>query len=486
MRWLVVAVTLLLACAPDAELATTTGGGGSGGSGAAGGAGGSGAAGGTGGSAGGAPQPGDALSAQRFGAPLAQRALTVDTAADGGYAIGLFADPSTLDFGGGPKTGQAFVARFDERGNHVWTAAANSNGGLVGVEAVSFGFGDELATALTFTGTLSGDYGVGASVPGDALIARHDLAGAVNPTATIGNPSFIRAQDVARLTDGRIVTCGLFSGMLTIAAGQSHDAGANQSIYVAVYNQALTPDCATSYGMTTVNSLWPACRLDVDATNGIHVMVNYDESVETESAVVAAVNGFDAFVGWLDPDCAEVEAVTIVGDDHDVVQAIAAGPSGDTFMTGRFRDDMSLGALENTDSATNMFVARFDPSHVADWVFQFGDAGIEDPTDVAVDSAGNTIVVGITEAGFDFGGHPLPLTGFRDGFVAKLNANGAVLWARSLHGTDSAASVLPRAVTIGPDDVITVVGTFDQEVVTEAGLLVSEGGADAFVVQLAP
>ena len=100
-----------------------------------------------------------------------------------------------------------------------------------------------------------------------------------------------------------------------------------------------------------------------------------------------------------------------------------------------------------------------------DWLNTYGGVGTSAPKALAVDSQGNVIVGGDLGYILDLGdGDPLlsPIEYpqylyYSNAYLAKLDANGNVLWAKALNSTGEAHVA---AVTVDPDDNIVVAGTF--------------------------
>jgi hypothetical protein len=74
------------------------------------------------------------------------------------------------------------------------------------------------------------------------------------------------------------------------------------------------------------------------------------------------------------------------------------------------------------------FIRKYDGGVV--WAQQFGTRSYDVATDVVVDTAGNSYVLGYTDGALGF------KVGFDDVFLRKYNTNGTVLWTRQFGTTD--------------------------------------------------
>jgi hypothetical protein len=100
---------------------------------------------------------------------------------------------------------------------------------------------------------------------------------------------------------------------------------------------------------------------------------------------------------------------------------------------------------------------------------------------VAVDGGGNIVVVGTWEAlPLDLGGPPLPAPDGTDGFVVKLDADGNHLWSRAIGGPEDSYA---QHVVADDEGNIFVAGITTGEVVFEGSSL---GAGNGYVLKLDP
>ena len=115
------------------------------------------------------------------------------------------------------------------------------------------------------------------------------------------------------------------------------------------------------------------------------------------------------------------------------------------------------------------------------WSGGFGDADLQTAVDVAVDDAGNTIVVGDFEGEVSFGGDTHVCGGGTDIFVAKFDADGKLLFSKRL-GSEHDQQV--AGVAVDKLGTIVLVGSTTGDVDFGGGIWPVSGGTDAFVVKL--
>ncbi len=153
-------------------------------------------------------------------------------------------------------------------------------------------------------------------------------------------------------------------------------------------------------------------------------------------------------------------------------------------MTGRIAGtvDFGTGPLMASGPA-DVFVAKFDGNGTCLWSKRFGDANAQLGNSVAVNTAGDVVVVGTFTGAIDFGGGPLNSAGSSDLFVAKLSPAGGHVWSRRF-GDGALQSA--RAVAVDPSGNIVVTGEFFGVLNFGGGMLNAIGGSDVFLAKLDP
>lgn len=163
---------------------------------------------------------------------------------------------------------------------------------------------------------------------------------------------------------------------------------------------------------------------------------------------------------------------------------MALDPAGNIVIAGQFAGALDMGPHSlDSRGPSEAFVAKLSPAGELLWVRTLGSDGADFASAVAVDSAGNVIVLGGFEGRMEFAGSALRASGMGDLFVASYSPGGAESWVRRLGGPrwELAASL---AVDVSGD--ILVAGAFEHTLAVADRVLESAGEADAFAVRLAP
>jgi hypothetical protein len=169
-----------------------------------------------------------------------------------------------------------------------------------------------------------------------------------------------------------------------------------------------------------------------------------------------------------------------VAPDHDGGILIVATFTG----TVRFAD-----ATFTSVGAGDLLVARFDAARALSWIKHFGGIGDEVCRFIAVDHAGDLVVVGHTAGGFDLGTGILNTGGAQSRFVAKLrNADGTGVFALVTPNGPAATPEEDVWNTVAVDKVgnVLVSGRVFSFVDVGTVRIPSFGDSDVYIIKVSP
>lgn len=190
----------------------------------------------------------------------------------------------------------------------------------------------------------------------------------------------------------------------------------------------------------------------------------------------------DAFVARLSSSGAHVWSKQFGDMGDQRATGIAVDSAGDAVIVGSYYGSVDFGGGALTSAGnSDIFVAKIDANGNHLWSKRFGDVSSQYGTAVSVDSAGNTVITGYFYGSVDFGGGSLTSAGGDDIFVAKFDANGNHLWSERLGGTGMESG---KAVAVDNAGNVFVTGGLGGEADLGGGLLASAGGQDAFIIKL--
>ena len=168
---------------------------------------------------------------------------------------------------------------------------------------------------------------------------------------------------------------------------------------------------------------------------------------ETNETTLTSAGFEDIFVAKYDASGALVWAKRAGGTGLDVGVGIAVDGSGNSYVTGFFRDSATFGPGETNettltsagDGLGTIFVAKYDASGDLVWAKRAG--GRQDSGNgIALDGSGNSYVTGSFADSAIFGPGEtnettLTSAGIFNIFVAKYDASGDLVWAKRAGGS---------------------------------------------------
>ncbi|MFT3775451.1 MAG: hypothetical protein QM820_59650 [Minicystis sp.] len=172
--------------------------------------------------------------------------------------------------------------------------------------------------------------------------------------------------------------------------------------------------------------------LSVAANDEIVIGGSFDGTLDAGNGKRVSKGADDAFVAKLDPG-GDVVWVRAAGNSaaQQTVLAVAGDGAGNVAITGSFRGsvDWGTGPLTEKGGAT-MFVAKLDAQGAPLWADRFGGGEVTQGASIVVDTNGDVVVQGTSSGSLDFGGGAVTDPG---GFLVKLDgASGDHVWSRAL------------------------------------------------------
>jgi hypothetical protein len=156
---------------------------------------------------------------------------------------------------------------------------------------------------------------------------------------------------------------------------------------------------------------------------------------------------WDGVLTWHDSNGIPIRRRWIGSERLEQLNGVAIGPAGTIFVAG-WSDGVVSGV---SAGAIDLFIQAISPAGSTLWSKQLGGSGRDRPTALASTVDGGIVVAGHTESSFA----GLTNAGNEDAFLIRFDANGDILWARSIAtpGPDHAYGVY-----VLPDDDVLVTG----------------------------
>lgn len=171
------------------------------------------------------------------------------------------------------------------------------------------------------------------------------------------------------------------------------------------------------------------------------------------------------------------------GTDQDVAFAITTDNNGDIYLAGYFRGTITFPGSTVTmtsQGGTDALIAKYDASGNLVWAKSGGGTGNDFAYGVAVKGS-NVAIVGQFDLNADFSSTILNSSGSADIFLAEYNGtNGNLNWVNKFGGTG--ADIGFSLTSVASDYVIT--GQFSNSITIGSNTLVSSGNSDVLVVRV--
>ncbi|MBN1909699.1 MAG: SBBP repeat-containing protein [Pirellulales bacterium] len=389
------------------------------------------------------------------------------------------------DLSHGGSNSDVFVAKLSPGGSHLWSTYSGGIGNDQGYDIAVDSLGNSVLTGITSSpGWVSGGYDMDLEDSADAFVVKLAPDGAHIWSTYIGGSEQEIGQGIALdgldniLVTGLTYTPGWVSGGYDTSYGDGHGDG-----FVA----KLSTDGAF---------LWSTYLGGSGQDDGHAIAVDESGNVlvtgETGSSSVWVSGGYDtsyggggrdAFAVKLGPDGAHLWSTYLGGSSIDYCRGIAVDTSGNALLTGwTFTSGWMSGGYDTSlDGGSDAFVVKLSPEGNHLWSTYVGGDDYDWDGGIAVDALGNALVTGLTNSsGWTSEEFDTSFSGFRDGFVLKLNPSGEHVWSAYLGQTGVADSI-----TVDAAGNILVVGETESSGWALGGYDTSYGGStDAFVVRI--
>jgi hypothetical protein len=288
------------------------------------------------------------------------------------------------------------------------------------------------------------------------FLARHGRDGRREWILRFGGSPVDEPRAVAVAPDGTVLVAGLFAGELGFGAPGGLPAIApvgGADAFLLGIDGSGTPRWALCWGGKYADA---ARALAVDDGGNVYLAGTFQLTADFDPgagrALMTSAGRSDVFVLKLDPERRLVWARQLGGEGADEVTALAVAADGTVYLggatAGRWADEgAEEGGSASADAVPTVFVVALAPDGTRRWRRRFVSdravalAGLATGDDGAI-YAGGSFQGALRSAG------PIALANPAgwDLFVARLAANGELVWMRDV-GVDSEQSLTAQALT---------------------------------------
>ncbi|MCA9622853.1 MAG: hypothetical protein KC731_27730 [Myxococcales bacterium] len=292
--------------------------------------------------------------------------------------------------------------------------------------------------------------------------------------------------DMAVGPGDRVAVVGASLGPASFGGAELPGSGVgNEDTFVAVFQADGSHLWSRRYGDTAAQRPYGVA---FDSAGNVVVSGAYLGSMDFGGGYqLTSAGGQDLFLAKLAAD----DGATLWAEGHGESFAQAGGrvavASDDSIaLMGTFRGGLDFGppttALTGATNTWTIFVARFTANGAPIWAAQYGDAGEQQPWDIALDASDDILLTGTFDGNLSFGGATLTAPTNPRVFFAALTSGGAHLRSQAW-GTGGTTQV-GWTVAAGPAGSAVVAGDFDGTLEFAGHPVTASAGRDAFAVKL--
>lgn len=223
-----------------------------------------------------------------------------------------------------------------------------------------------------------------------------------------------------------------------------------------------------------------------DSAGGSYVAGYFATELNIGDYVLSSKPIFHVFLAQFDPDGKLLGAKAFGDSGNFDSPSIAVTPNDDLVLlvTGRGTVDFGNGPLES-DGLQDVFLVKFDKSGQLLWSKQFGDSKDQFGWHLVLDSTGNIFITGHFRGTIDFGGGSLenPNELGSKVFMAKFDSAGNHLMSKMF---GNAGDMHMQEIALDPAGNIILVGNYSKSFDLGGGPLLTYGGTDIFLAKLDP
>jgi pimeloyl-ACP methyl ester carboxylesterase len=175
-----------------------------------------------------------------------------------------------------------------------------------------------------------------------------------------------------------------------------------------------------------------AYHMTEDANGNVYISGSSTESWGTPSQTLAGNS--DGYVVKTDPYGTMLWRTFLGGTGTESLRGIATDNDGNVYVTGYSYDGWG-DPVRPYSGDIDAFVAKLDPSGTLLWNTFLGGSGSDRSYNIVLDENGNVYVNGHSPTSWET--PQRPFTDINDGFVAKLDSSGVLIWNTFLGGSGS-------------------------------------------------
>jgi len=331
-------------------------------------------------------------------------------------------------------------------------------------ETVAFG-----STSLTS----SGDY--------DIFIAKLSSSGSWQWAVKAGGEDDDQALGVALDSSGYAYATGYFRGTAAFGSTNLTSSSGTADTFVAKLSSSGSWEWVVKVDCSYIDK---GIGIALDSSGNAYVTGEFRVTATFGStSLSSSSNSQDIFIAKLSSSGSWQWAVGTGGSYTDHGSGIALDSSGNVYTTGEFQGTATFGStsLSSSSNSQDIFIAKLSSSGSWQWAVKAGGSSYDGVSDIAVDSSGNSFVIGYFKGTATFGSTSLVSYGGDDIIVAKLSNTGSWEWAVKAGGISDETG---RGIAVDSSGNAYVTGYFQMTMTAGNLNITSSGQSIGFLAKL--
>lgn len=325
----------------------------------------------------------------------------------------------------------AFIAKLNPDGVFIWANSIRGQSPVHGT-GIATDKNNNIYVIGRFWGVAYfGDLQLVSEGTHDIFIAKLNPSGNFIWAKKAGGVGWNTGRSIQVGADGDLYITGDFSGIATFG-NISLETSSASDIFVAKLNSEGEFIWAKSAGGSGGDHGYDLCT---DIYGNSYVIGKFSSTAIFGEFYLTSHGDTDIFITQLCPDGNFTWATGAGGTGYDNGYGITIDSAGNSYITGEFQQICYFGDIEVISNGNiNAFIAKIDPYGNFLWAQNYGGQYSARGTDITIDYSDNIYFTGFFMGIAEFGDLQLVALGDEDVFVAKLDNNGNILWAKRAGG----------------------------------------------------
>lgn len=393
------------------------------------------------------------------------------------------------------NTQDAFLAKFNAKGNRVWATYFGGVGSENGYSVATDKEGNVYVTGETSNslGIATGGAAQVSSGGGyDAWLAKFDANGVLQWATYYGGAGADYGRSIATDSRGNVYLTGITASTNNIATAGAHQPalGGGNDAFLVKFNKNGVRQWGTYYGGTATES---GFAIAIDANDYVYLtgLTGSANNIATSACFQSVKSmGNDAYLVKFDSDGIRQWGTYFGGNNSDNATGIAVNKNNGVYITGNTTSTNIATASSHqavNNGSTDAFLTKFDSDGKLKWCTYYGGTGTENGRQVSVDKNGFVYLSGNTTSAADIAtaNSIQPVYGGNtDAYAVKFDNDGVRQWGTYFGGTQMD---IASAAVIDPLGKVYVTGATQSLQLSTPNafqLQYGGGGNDAFLLKI--